>query len=301
MVCATNSIPVVTSTIVPTSTVPTTAIQVPSTVVTFTTTSATTIPATTVSSSVNAVSTTSAAPVNTIVPVLTGCNNFNGHDSCVGNNIEIDPSQDIRAWQTPNRNDSNYKPTYQDYSVLTGHAHLVYSSGMQSATVTVLANSKANLPLQYSFDGGQTFSASNTQTFTTAQTTAVNIKVIDPNGAQLVLDPVDLVWTNAPIPNIPQFKNGQFGAIVDLFGWKWTEVEAECPMLAKAGYMGVKIHPPNEHVTTDSWLQENNVFNIWYFIYQPVSYRLHSRFGTRAELRKMIQTCRSLGVRVYAE
>lgn len=35
--------------------------------------------------------------------------------------------------------------------------------------------------------------------------------------------------------------------------------------------------------------------------YQPVSYRLHSRMGTRTELRAMIQTCRSAGVRVYAD
>jgi alpha-amylase len=45
----------------------------------------------------------------------------------------------------------------------------------------------------------------------------------------------------------------------------------------------------------------NNYFNPWYFMYQPVSYRLEGRMGTRAELRKMIKTCRSLGVRVYAD
>ncbi|KAJ3269605.1 hypothetical protein HDV01_001166 [Terramyces sp. JEL0728] len=294
--CSQSSIPAVTSTIVAANTSTTDVATVPIASATAAPTTANV--QTTLSP---ATQTAGTVPSNTVVPVLTGCNNFNGHDSCVGNNIEIDPSQDVRAWQTPNRNSSNYKPTYQDYSVLTGHAHVVYNSGMQSATVSVLANSKMNLPLQYSFDGGKTFSTSSSQPYTTTQTSAVNIQVIDPNGAQLVLDPVDLVWSNVAIPNISQFKNGQFGAIVDLFGWKWTEVEAECPMLAKAGYLGVKIHPPNEHVTSDSWLQDNNVFNIWYFIYQPVSYRLHSRFGTRAELRKMIQTCRSLGVRVYAD
>ena len=41
--------------------------------------------------------------------------------------------------------------------------------------------------------------------------------------------------------------------------------------------------------------------NPWYFMYQPVSYRMQGRMGTRDQLRKTIQTCRSLGVRVYAD
>ena len=41
--------------------------------------------------------------------------------------------------------------------------------------------------------------------------------------------------------------------------------------------------------------------NPWYFMYQPVSYKLGGRMGSRDDLRKMIKTCRSLGVRVYAD
>lgn len=36
-------------------------------------------------------------------------------------------------------------------------------------------------------------------------------------------------------------------------------------------------------------------------VYQPVSYRLYSRLGSRQQLRLMIQTCRANGVRVYAD
>ena len=36
-------------------------------------------------------------------------------------------------------------------------------------------------------------------------------------------------------------------------------------------------------------------------MYQPVSYRMAGRMGTRDELRHLIQTCRALGVRVYAD
>jgi alpha-amylase len=41
--------------------------------------------------------------------------------------------------------------------------------------------------------------------------------------------------------------------------------------------------------------------NPWYWIYQPVSYKLSSRMGTRKQLREMILTCRRNGVRVYAD
>ena len=36
-------------------------------------------------------------------------------------------------------------------------------------------------------------------------------------------------------------------------------------------------------------------------MYQPVSYSLNGRMGTRDQFRKMIKTCRSHGVRVYAD
>lgn len=41
--------------------------------------------------------------------------------------------------------------------------------------------------------------------------------------------------------------------------------------------------------------------NPWFFMYQPVSYRLQGRMGTRDQLRSMIHTCRKMGVRVYAD
>lgn len=46
---------------------------------------------------------------------------------------------------------------------------------------------------------------------------------------------------------------------------------------------------------------QNGELNPWYYIYQPVSYKLNSRSGTRAQLKRMIDKCRSVGVRVYAD
>ncbi|EAY06412.1 Alpha amylase, catalytic domain containing protein [Trichomonas vaginalis G3] len=63
--------------------------------------------------------------------------------------------------------------------------------------------------------------------------------------------------------------------------------------------MGVKVFPHQEQVM--SYQPMENQMNPWYFMYQPVSYRLQGRMGTRDQLRNMINTCRALGVRVYAD
>lgn len=65
--------------------------------------------------------------------------------------------------------------------------------------------------------------------------------------------------------------------------------------------MGVKVWPPQEHVWGSNYYETDNMFRPWYLIYQPVSYKLVGRAGTREELRAMIKACRSVGVRVYAD
>ena len=95
------------------------------------------------------------------------------------------------------------------------------------------------------------------------------------------------------------YRKGQKGAIVEFFGWPHAAVEQECAFLAQAGYLGAKLFPPQEQVMSTQPFQNN--LNPWYFMYQPVSYRLTGRMGTRDELRTLIRTCRKLGVRVYAD
>ncbi|GGN23788.1 hypothetical protein FHR83_002812 [Actinoplanes campanulatus] len=56
--------------------------------------------------------------------------------------------------------------------------------------------------------------------------------------------------------------------------------------------------PPAESVslaTSDSGVHP------WWEIYQPVSYNLTSRFGTRAEFSSMVTACHNAGVRVYVD
>lgn len=87
-------------------------------------------------------------------------------------------------------------------------------------------------------------------------------------------------------------------AFVQLFEWKWTDVAQECEQwLGPHGFAAVQISPPQEHAEIDSG---GNTFP-WWERYQPVSYTLDSRSGTRAEFADMVKRCRAAGVEIYAD
>lgn len=66
-----------------------------------------------------------------------------------------------------------------------------------------------------------------------------------------------------------------------LFQWTWPAIAAECPTLGELGFDWVLTSPPQEHIVRPEW---------WVH-YQPVSYELESRLGTRAEFASMVATC----------
>ena len=77
-----------------------------------------------------------------------------------------------------------------------------------------------------------------------------------------------------------------------LFQWTWDAVGRECTStLGPAGYGYVQVSPPQEHVRGSQWWTS----------YQPVSYRLESKLGTRAEFAAMVSTCRAAGVEVIVD
>ena len=108
---------------------------------------------------------------------------------------------------------------------------------------------------------------------------------------QLELEKEYLLWDNIEIiQNETIYKNGQKGSIVELFGWPYDDIYEECDFLKVAGYLGVKISPPNEYLLAGNWTDDNQL-NPWTYFYQTVSYKLNkTRLGTKTQLKKMINT-----------
>lgn len=79
---------------------------------------------------------------------------------------------------------------------------------------------------------------------------------------------------------------------VQLFQWTWDAIAAECERtLGPAGYGWVMTSPPQEHVRGEQW----------WTAYQPVSYAISSRLGTREQFADMVSRCDAVGVDVYAD
>ncbi|GAB3171154.1 carbohydrate-binding module family 20 domain-containing protein [Myceligenerans halotolerans] len=85
---------------------------------------------------------------------------------------------------------------------------------------------------------------------------------------------------------------GDRDVILNLFQWTWDSVAAECTStIGPVGFGYVQVSPPSEHVTGTQWWTS----------YQPVSYQIESKLGTRAEFAAMVDACHSAGVGVIAD
>ena len=94
------------------------------------------------------------------------------------------------------------------------------------------------------------------------------------------------------VPAETDTTQGSADVFVHLFEWRWQDIAAECEdFLGPNGYAAVQTSPPQEHVKGPEWWTR----------YQPVSYKLESRGGTRAEYADMIKRCKAAGVDVYAD
>jgi alpha-amylase len=81
-----------------------------------------------------------------------------------------------------------------------------------------------------------------------------------------------------------------------LFQWPWRDVARECvSTLGPAGYGAVQVSPPQEHVV----LPEAGY--PWWQTYQPVSYKLTTRYGSIGDFSLMVQVCHLAGVKVYVD
>lgn len=79
---------------------------------------------------------------------------------------------------------------------------------------------------------------------------------------------------------------------VQLFQWPWRSVAKECTdVLGPHGVGFVLLSPAQEHIEGDQWWTS----------YQPVSYQLESKLGTREEFAQMVEACGDAGVDVIAD
>ena len=234
-----------------------------------------------------------------------GCSIFTDNQ-CDGDVVITDPSYEANRWFTPAKDQQGWQASFQDFDRLVVSATVVYDSPARlAATVTVNALHRDGVDLTYSSSTGRKQSQiSNEFKFSSVDTKEpITIIVSGSDGSSVELEPIDFVWTAptvVPISGDTAYKGGQKGAIVEFFGWPHSEIAKECEFLADAGYMGAKFFPSQEQVMSGEPFQSDGL-NPWYFMYQPVSYKLAGRMGSRNDLRSAVHTCRSLGVRAYAD
>jgi alpha-amylase len=79
---------------------------------------------------------------------------------------------------------------------------------------------------------------------------------------------------------------------IQLFQWNWDSIARECTdVIGPAGIAWVLTSPPQEHIMGSAWWTS----------YQPVSYKVESRLGTREQFQAMVDTCHKAGVAVIVD
>ena len=230
---------------------------------------------------------------------LPGCDRFNDESCRSGSQFNANEGVEKRRWQTPKPNAPNYQASYQHFHSLVGYGDIRYTSPSRTeADVCIVIKHKNQNSVQLQYFFNDQAQSDNCKRFTTAHKSEVTLKVVASDGAELVIPAMTLLWNAQSLGSRPgDYRNGQKGAVAEMFGWPHKDIEQECELLAKAGYLGVKLFPVHEQLMSAQPF--NNALNPWYFMYQPVSYKLDGRGGTREELQSLVNKCRSLGVRVY--
>lgn len=79
---------------------------------------------------------------------------------------------------------------------------------------------------------------------------------------------------------------------VHLFEWQWNDIASECEnYLGPNGFSAVQVSPPQKSVSGSQWWTR----------YQPVSYSIEGRSGTRAQFADMVRRCKAVGVDIYVD
>ena len=244
------------------------------------------------------------------------CPDFNNNIECeVGQNSNSE--WDERCFQTPPRTDTsgNYKSTYQDMNYFMGYSQLKYNSDKTICTINfitkvnpILGTEGIDYKIYYKFgsteqENNNSFTINNNNSYPNGF--QISAKIIDINDSTKIIASLQLeneyfIWDNPTITLSDKYEDGQKGIIVELFGWPYDDIAEECDFLSVAGYLGVKIFPPNESILNTDFY-DNDELNPWWYFFQPISYKLESRMGNKKQLKNMINKCRKKNVRIYSE
>ena len=253
--------------------------------------------------------------LNLLIILNEDCSIFDDEYLCEEGQLSYNEQSDEDAFQTPPRNDTygRYRTTYQDMHYLVGYTQLKYSLDQKNCTVKIITKVNAKLGKEgidyyfiYKFGENKVKEDSITlyaEIDSYPKGLSISAIIIDLKTdneiARLDLEDEYFIWDNPEVSQSEEYENGLRGSIVELFGWPYEDIAEECEFIGHAGYLGIKIYSPNEHILTYD-LVENNVVNPWWYITQTVSYKLNSRLGDKKQLKCMIDTCRKYNVRVYA-
>ncbi|NLE97204.1 MAG: alpha-amylase [Propionibacterium sp.] len=95
-----------------------------------------------------------------------------------------------------------------------------------------------------------------------------------------------------PAPEVPLAPEPVPSVGVQLFQYNWHSVARECTeVLGPNDFDFVLLSPAQEHIQGEQWWTS----------YQPVSYRIDSKLGSRDEFADMVAACHDVGVKVIAD
>ena len=225
---------------------------------------------------------------------------------------------DSYCFQTPYRNgtsDPVYRESYQDMHYIVGYTRLQYSSSYTICNVSIYTrvnpneiNLETTHEILYSFENIEqkiNYIIISKEDNPYQNGISVSARIVKKGSNEtlyeLKLEKEYFIWNVPEVDhdNATLNENAQKGAIVELFGWPYEDIIEESDFLKLAGYLGVKIIPPNEHVMTEAWMESNGL-NPWEYFVQPVSYKFKSRFGNKEDVINLVKKCRQKGIRIYS-
>jgi len=84
----------------------------------------------------------------------------------------------------------------------------------------------------------------------------------------------------------------QEGVILHCFDWKYNDIKAELPNIAKAGFTSVQTSPAQVGVNS----------GIWYWLYQPLGFYIGTNdLGTRSDLQSLCTEADKYGIKVIVD